>query len=100
MPARDRADPPDPGAPLPYRPPADGRFRLRLALQDQGRAPRPPEPGRFGRPEPAGPARLPAGLGAPADRGTFALGSGSAGGFASLAEGAGSGAMTQAFRNS
>ena len=42
LPARDRADPPDPGAPRPYRPPTDGRCRLRPALQDQGRPPRRP----------------------------------------------------------
>ena len=48
-------------------------------------------------PRPAGPARLSAGPGTPPNRGTFALGGGSAGGFASPAKRAGSGAMTQAF---
>ena len=45
LPARDRADASDPGAPRPYRPPPDGRRRLWPALQDQGRPARPPGSG-------------------------------------------------------
>ena len=43
LPARDRADPPNPRAPVPCRPSPDGRCRLWLAFQDQGRAARHPE---------------------------------------------------------
>ena len=42
LPARDRADASDPGAPRPYRPSTLGRRRLRPALQDQGRPARHP----------------------------------------------------------
>ena len=42
LPARDRADASDPGAPRPYRPSPDGRRRLWPALQDQGRPARHP----------------------------------------------------------
>ena len=52
------------------------------------------------RPRPAGPARLSARPGTPPNRRTFALGGGPAGGFASPAERAGSGGMTQALRKS
>ena len=85
LPARDRADPSDPGAPLPYRPPPDGRCRLWPALQDQGRPARAQGQGCARRPRPAGPARLPACPGTPPNRRTFALGGGLAGGFASPA---------------
>src|SRR5262249_16241117 len=96
LPARDRTDPSDPGAPGPYRPSPARRFRLRPAFQDQGRAPRSRGARGAGRPRKAGAARLPAGAGAPGKRRNSSLGSRPAGGFAPIGENPRSGAMTQA----
>ena len=75
--------------------PLMGDARLRPALQDQGRPARARRSDGPGRPRPPGPARVPAYLGTPKDRGTFALGGGPAGGFASPEGRPRSGAMTQ-----
>ncbi len=56
----------------------------------------PAEPGGPDRPRPPSATRIPPGAGAPQNRGDFALGGGFAGGFASPAKRAESGAMTQA----
>ncbi|MGY4348572.1 RluA family pseudouridine synthase [Bradyrhizobium sp. GM7.3] len=89
-------NPSDPRPPRPYRPPPDGRRRLRPAFQDQGEPAGPRVAGRPRRAGAAGAARLPAGIGAPEDWRITSLGDASAGGFASPSGGPQGGAMTQA----
>ena len=101
LPARDRAHPPDQGAPRPYRPSPAGRFRLWPPLQDQGRPTL--DPGRRRPWPPSGGRRctLTSWFWSTPEAEKFFTGRrGFAGGFAPIGENPESGAMTQAARKS